>query len=784
MVSAPAPRSHLSPALLDTACVIGLALLPWLYFWRLFAPNRADQMTVSEGDFTGGQFPLLLTVARALHDGVAPLWNPLSGGGQPLLAHPQAGALYPLDLLVLPFMQGWDAGSLLALERTIPLHVGLASIFTFALVRVLTGSRPAALVAAICYGYSGFLTSYPIPQLPILRSASWFPLQLLAWWLALERRSAGWAAVTGLTVALAFLAGHPQTVFEEVLGLALITASWSYLMLFRRSPSSKVPIREVVHVIPLGMLAVAIAVGTTAVQWVPTAELQGLSSRADEGYNFVASGFSFWEVPMDLLAPNVLGGFPPYVGVITLILVAAGLALTRGPLHGIFLPLPIAGLLLAFGGQTFLYPALYVVIPGFDLFRNQERTIMLFSMGGAVLAGVGARAVLEQRGLAATVRMSRFTRALGSLLLLSIALGAALYVGHISAEVAGQRFQRWRDVISAYFFFVFVLALSWGIFMARLRVPSIRPALATLIIGLVAFDLFTVTADRQFTVRPADSAYHQPQVVDRLLSDIGFGKAADRDILSGNHGLLYGIPSVNSTFPLRIARLDTARVRLPEARFFDLLNVTHVIAQKNDSILQQPGAPESLTDAGYVLFRRSSSPGPAYIVAQAQHVATAEEALQRIGQPDFDPRRQVLVESPAEASLPIGGPGTVTQFGKAWGQTNLRVTAPSGGYLVVSDVAYPGWHATVDGADQAIWRADYLIQAIQIPPGEHTVDLRYEPDSVRLGLILSLITLTLLGFWAILWAVGLVSGRFLAPRRFPLSRKSLSRKSNERRPAG
>ncbi|MBI4213744.1 MAG: hypothetical protein HY534_05475, partial [Chloroflexi bacterium] len=615
----------LSPgAFWDLGLSVGLALLPWLYFWRLFAPNRADQMTVAEGDFTGGQFPLLLTVARSLHDGVAPLWNSYSSGGTPLLAHPQAGALYPLNPLTFAAMRGWGADSFLALEQQIPLHIALAAVFTYALGRVLIGSRVGSVVAAITFAYSGFLTSYPIPQLPILRSATWFPLEILAWWLALQRVSPAWAAVTGLAVGIAFLGGHPQTVFQQGVGLAVIAGAWSCLQMttgrcFR-----------VINVLTLGTLACAIAAGITAAQWLPTRELEQLSSRAEEGYNFRATGFSLWEIPMDLLAPSVLGGFPPYVGTFSPVLAALGFALNRSWLHAVMTPLAIAGLLLALGGQTFLYPALYTLLPGFDLFRNQERAIFLFTMAVALLAGAGAAAVLDQLGWRGRAGLRRFTRAIGMLLLLAIATGAALYVGHISAEVANRGFQRWRDVIHAFFFFVFVLGCAWALLLARLRMPSLGPALPALVVTLVIFDLFSVTADRQFVRRPVDSATHEPQVVQRLLGDIGPGKALERDILSGNHGLMYGIPAVNSTFPLRLARVDSARARLPEPRFLDLLNVTHLIVQREDPILRESGTAETLTDAGYVLFRRAGSPGPAYIVPDARRAASADEALETV----------------------------------------------------------------------------------------------------------------------------------------------------------
>jgi hypothetical protein len=727
-----------------------LAALPWLYFWRLFAPNRADQMTMGDGDFMGNSFPLLLTVARALRDGALPLWNPLSGGGQPLFAHPQAAVLYPLNWLVLPGLRGLDAGSLLALERSFPIHLALAGVGTYALARVLIGSRTGSMIAALTFAYSGFLTSYPLQQLPVLRSAAWFPLELLAWWLTLQRRSLAWAAITGVLFAIALLAGHPQMVFIEGLGAAIMAAGWGLMRLGTDDRA------EIFKTWLLALPAALVAVGLSAIQWLPTRELQALSSRTEEGYNFVAGGFSFWEVPLDLIAPGILGGLPPYMGVAALVLAAAGLAIEARSLHWVLVGLSVGGLLLALGSHTFLYPALYVVFPPFELFRNQERAFFLTTLGVALMAGYGAATLLGPLDLHARARLLGLQRMLRLLLAIAVVVGAALYVGHISAEVANQGFKRWRDVIHSYFFFVFIFAAVWALLGARLTVPSLRAALPALLVGLVALDVFSVTADRQFITRPVDTAFHKPLVVDRVWNDIEYGRMADRDILSGNHGLIYELASVTSTFPLRLARVDTARQRLPEGRFFDLLNVSHLVAQPNDPLLREPGTQERVADAGYVLFKRSNAPGPAVVVGEAQPVSSAEEALRAVGTPDFNLRGQLIVEAAGTDPLPGGGTGTVSDFKRGWNEVTMRASAPTGGYLLLNDVAYPGWRASVDGGDRPILRANYLTQAVWLAPGDHQVRFTYEPDSVRIGALISALTLAALVALS-LWSLGIAT---------------------------
>jgi hypothetical protein len=70
----------------------------------------------------------------------------------------------------------------------------------------------------------------------------------------------------------------------------------------------------------------------------------------------------------------------------------------------------------------------------------------------------------------------------------------------------------------------------------------------------------------------------------------------------------------------------------------------------------------------------------------------------------------------------------------------MRVTTNSSGLLVISNTYFPGWHATVDGKEEMVIRADYAFQGIPIKHGTHTVIIRYLPFSFLLGGIISLIS--------------------------------------------
>jgi len=73
------------------------------------------------------------------------------------------------------------------------------------------------------------------------------------------------------------------------------------------------------------------------------------------------------------------------------------------------------------------------------------------------------------------------------------------------------------------------------------------------------------------------------------------------------------------------------------------------------------------------------------------------------------------------------------------------VTGSSGGWLVMDGGFQPGWKATVNGEDAEIVRAQGLLRAVHVPPGDSVVRTQYEPWSLRLGALLSVLSLA--GAW-------------------------------------
>ncbi len=74
----------------------------------------------------------------------------------------------------------------------------------------------------------------------------------------------------------------------------------------------------------------------------------------------------------------------------------------------------------------------------------------------------------------------------------------------------------------------------------------------------------------------------------------------------------------------------------------------------------------------------------------------------------------------------------------------------SGGWLVLSDVWFPGWSCRVDGADVPVYRANHAFRAVPVPAGAKVAEFRFSPPSYRVGWWVSACSLALvlaLGVW-------------------------------------
>ena len=59
------------------------------------------------------------------------------------------------------------------------------------------------------------------------------------------------------------------------------------------------------------------------------------------------------------------------------------------------------------------------------------------------------------------------------------------------------------------------------------------------------------------------------------------------------------------------------------------------------------------------------------------------------------------------------------------------------GFLVLSDLYYPGWEATVDGEPVPIYEANAAVRAVPLAEGAAAVEFRFRPKPLLYGAMIS-----------------------------------------------
>jgi uncharacterized membrane protein YfhO len=111
----------------------------------------------------------------------------------------------------------------------------------------------------------------------------------------------------------------------------------------------------------------------------------------------------------------------------------------------------------------------------------------------------------------------------------------------------------------------------------------------------------------------------------------------------------------------------------------------------------------------------------------------------RVGK-TFDPK-EISVGLPPiveNGSPPSGGKGGAEAKVALLPSNNgtrieIDVDSPLPGMLILADAFYPGWRATVDGAEAPIFPVDGLFRGVPVKEGKQRVVFRYNPFSVKLG---------------------------------------------------
>ncbi|MGC8880400.1 MAG: YfhO family protein, partial [Anaerolineae bacterium] len=552
--------------------------------------------------------------------------------------------------------------------------------------------------------------------------------------------------LAGVAWGIALLAGHPQSAmlvgYTFTFYLAFIALACS-----RYRGGNRALRHDALRVAAAWAFVMIAGLGLTAVAWLPAWEYMRLSVRSSGVYDRMAGGFPFYDV-LQLLFPGSVSHYSPlYVGILPLLFAIWGVlsahAYRRETVFwGV---LALGALLLSFGGETFLYTPFYLFVPGFGIFRGQERLAFVFSLALAVLAGYGF-AQYAQCGKHENASRARFAAMVRWLLVGGIALVLLFFIGHNAT--GWQDEHPFRALLAQSVWLVILLGLASGLLHLYAASQPSRAVLGGIGLGaLIVLDLFTANWQINVHPSPPEAQTATPTAVEVIRADAQPGavfRVYNEYRLYENYGVPFEMEDTWGASPLRLTRYDALYRTLRMERVWQLLNVHYVITWRQElyapsQIIYQETAGKDTT---YV--HRLESPAPrAWLVYHVEEVAD-EETLARLDDRALDPMQVALLppgSAPALHPPADGQGGEVAIHARTPGSIALDVRTPVDGLLVVSEIYYPGWHAYLDGQPVDILPVNYILRGVVVPAGQHRVEVVFRPLSFMAGAAISGLTI-------------------------------------------
>ena len=181
--------------------------------------------------------------------------------------------------------------------------------------------------------------------------------------------------------------------------------------------------------------------------------------------------------------------------------------------------------------------------------------------------------------------------------------------------------------------------------------------------------------------------------------------------------------------------------------------ITTLSANPTDSAIRASFAQQgvlNMLNMKYLIYNPAASPlqnryalGNAWFVKEVKMVKNADEELQMVGEINsatavvVDERYQSQLEGYTSKSDPAA---TIKLVNYKANHITYESNAASEQLAVFSEIYYKDWNAYVDGEQKPYFSADWVLRAMRVPEGKHTIEFKFEPQKYYLGEKISLIS--------------------------------------------
>ena len=659
------------------------------------------------GDVVLQMLPWRETLRRAILAGEWPLLNRYQQCGDDLAGAAQAAPFLPFTwiALLLPVA--------VSFTFTAAISFLIAAGATFAFVRALGCSEIASLVAAAAFTFSAPITGQIL--WPLGLSWALLPFALVATRMVIFEPSVRTGALLTIVFSLEMLSGHP----ESTLHVAAIAGAYAIFELMRIERR-----REALIVFACAAVATALI---TAIAWMPMLDavrqsgewiVRGLYAkdtlRLAQGYVEAAA--------LGNVFPFVRAQYKQFIlphgeaGSIALALaIAAFITIKRREVR-FFAGLCAAAFVVAIG----MWPFAHFVhsLPLFDRALN-DRLIAVVAFSLAMLAAFAIDAAPPRK-----------------------TMNVAIYV-LLAAAGAAAWFRETGPIDLAR-----AIAETVPLAIAALAIGFMRREIAAVaLLALIAAQRIIGDAS-VLPVYPARSAF-PPLPIFQPLAQIRepFRVVAKGVLLLPNLATMYGLEDARAStpvtfkeysdlYPLWLERRGFGEVNDLTRPILSMMNVRYAFVLASDPI--PPAWRDVAHDRSTRLIENPAVLPRAYIPRYVRFGRNPEQEIAEMrDEADFSERAWIDALTPNEIE---NGRGRVVAR-KAKLGLELSADMESAGYVVISNAAWNGWRAYLDGKAIRPLRANHAFLAVHVPAGHHSVTLRFMPQAFVAGRAISFFSL-------------------------------------------
>jgi len=447
---------------------------------------------------------------------------------------------------------------------------------------------------------------------------------------------------------------------------------------------------------------------------------------------------------------------PAYIGAVVLFLFVLGLFLVRGKHKWWLLFGSLLSLVLSWGKNfSILTDFMIDYFPLYDKFRAVSSIQVILELCVPILAIIALKKILSAK-VTVKDKLSSLKLAAGVVL----GLGVLLFVFKGMLDFIGLADDNLRmtgleelpemlrldrkavytsDLLRSLGYVLFTAVLLWFLIKQKLK-----PSLGIIVIGaLIVFDLVGVNlryvnSDNFVSKRKMLQPFQATMADKEILKDEGVYRVFDQTDGFNSAKTAYfhnTITGYHAAKPAGMQDLFDYHVYNGNLSILNMLNVKYVVQQDEEG--------------NTFPIENPNVNGNAWFVKELRQVSTADAEIRALD--SLDTRNQAVVNSKVFKTInrfdyQVDSTASISLIDYEPNHLTYESKNSNAGVAVFSEMYYAnGWNAYIDGKPLDHFKVNYVLRALKIPEGNHTIEFRFEPKVIKLGSQITFASTVVLG---------------------------------------